>query len=59
MPSSMRGRIPDRDDFLTYVDNGRERIETWGKAVELAAPLGEDFLELVQSGRIRDVVEKM
>jgi hypothetical protein len=27
--------------------------------VELSAPLGEDFLELVASGKIRDVVEKL
>lgn len=53
------GKIPDRDDFMTYIDNGRQRIENWEKAVELSAPLGEDFLELVQSGRIRDMVEKM
>lgn len=52
-------RIPDRDDFLTFIDNSRQRIENWNKVVELSAPLGEDFLELVESGRIRDMVEKM
>ena len=53
------GKVPDRDDFLTYIDNGKQRIENWNKVVELAAPLGKDFLELVASGKIRDVVEKM
>ncbi|MHB8136832.1 MAG: hypothetical protein ACYDGO_00415 [Smithellaceae bacterium] len=52
-------RIPDRDDFLTFIDNSGQRIENWNKVVELSAPLGEDFLELVESGRIRDMVEKM
>lgn len=52
------GKVPDRDDFVTYIDNGSQRIENWNKAVELSRPLGEDFLELVESGKIRDVVEK-
>jgi len=52
------GRVPDRDDFKRYIDNGKQRIQNWNKAVELSAPLGEDFLELAQSGRIREIVEK-
>lgn len=52
-------KVPDRDDFLTYIDDGKQRIENWNKAVELSASLGEDFLELIESGRIRDRVEKM
>ena len=53
------GKVPDRDDFLTYIDDSRRRIENWNKVVELSAPLGEDFLELVASGKIREIVEKM
>ena len=53
------GKIPDRDDFRRYIDNGKQRIQNWNNVVELSAPLGEVFLELVQSGKIRDVVEKM
>ena len=53
------GKVPDRDDFLTHIDDGKQRIANWNKAVKLSAPLGEDFLELVQSGKIRDVVEKL
>jgi hypothetical protein len=52
-------KIPDRADFLTYIDDQETRIKNWRKAVELAAPLGEEFLELVASGRIRDIVEKL
>jgi len=52
-------KVPDRDDFLTFMDNNKQRIQNWNKAVELSAPLGEDFLELIESGRIRDMVEKM
>ena len=53
------GKVPDRDDFARYVDDSSKRIQNWQKAVELSAGLGEDFLELVQSGRLKDVVEKM
>ena len=53
------GKVPDRDDFVNYIDNSSRRIENWNRAVELSAPLGEDFLELVASGRIREMVEKI
>lgn len=52
-------KIPDRDDFLTYMDDPGTRIKNWRKAVELAAPLGEEFLELTASGRIKEVVERI
>jgi hypothetical protein len=53
------GRIPDRDDFRTFIDDQERRIANWRRTVELSAPLGEEFLELIASGRIRDVVEKL
>jgi hypothetical protein len=52
-------RIPDRTDFLTYIDDPETRIINWRKAVELAAPLGEEFLELVASGKIKNIVERL
>ncbi len=52
-------KIPDRTDFITYIDDHQTRIKNWRKAVELAAPLGEEFLELVESGRIKDIVERL
>ena len=53
------GRIPDRSDFVTFMDNQKQRTENWHKVVDIAAPLGEEFLELVASGRIKEVVEKL
>ena len=53
------GRIPDRGDFKTFVDDQATRIANWRRAVELAAPLGEEFLELIESNRLKDVVEKL
>jgi hypothetical protein len=52
------GKVPDRDDFLTFIDDPAERIRYWRRTVEMAAPLGEMFLELVESGRIRRVLER-
>jgi hypothetical protein len=51
------GKVPDRTDFVTFINDQGTRINNWRKAVELSAPLGEEFLELVESGKIRDVVE--
>ncbi|MBU4121630.1 MAG: phospholipase, partial [Proteobacteria bacterium] len=53
------GRIPDRGDFATFIDDPATRIANWRRAVELAEPLGEEFLELIASGRLKDVVEKL
>ncbi|MFH1078990.1 MAG: hypothetical protein V1766_01795 [Pseudomonadota bacterium] len=53
------GKVPDRSDFKTFIDDPEARIQYWLQAVEQAAPLGEQFLELVASGRIRDVVEPL
>jgi len=50
------GKIPDREDLVTYVDNQDTRIRNWWKAVEQSAHLGDEFLELAASGRIRESV---
>jgi hypothetical protein len=53
------GKIPERDDFAKFIDNPSARIKNWWRAVELAQPLGEEFLELVESNKIKAVVEKI
>jgi len=53
------GRVPDREDFVTFIDDPETRVKNWRKAVELCAPLGEQFLEIVKSGKIREVVERL
>ncbi|MCG6533758.1 MAG: hypothetical protein L7F78_03515 [Syntrophales bacterium LBB04] len=52
-------RIPDRVDYLTYLNDPRQRMANWRQVVTKSAPLGEEFLELVASGKIRDRVEKL
>ena len=52
-------KVPDRTDFTTYIDDPETRTGNWRKAVELSASLGEDFLELIESHKLQDLVEKM
>ncbi len=54
-----RGKIPDRNDFKEYINNPAMRIKNWWRAVELSEPLGEQFLELIESKKIRNVVQEM
>ena len=51
------GKAPDRDDFVTYVDDNPLRIAKWKEAIALSANLGEEFLELVESGNIKKYLE--
>ncbi len=53
------GKVPEREDFVTFIDDPATRIKNWRQAVELSEPLGEEFLELVESGKIKDAVEKL
>lgn len=44
------GKIPDRKDFWTFDD--AERLRRWGAAIAASRRLGEEFGELVESGRL-------
>lgn len=50
-------RIPDRQDFLRFQGNDRERYRTWNFAAGKSRELGTAFLETVSSNRIRDIVQ--
>ena len=53
------GRVPERDDFIRYMSEPERRIKNWRKAVRLTSHLGEVFMELVESGKIREKVERI
>lgn len=53
------GKIPDRDDFETFIDDPASRILNWQKVVEICAPLGEEFADCVESGKIRAIAEPL
>jgi hypothetical protein len=53
------GRIPDRRDFLRLVGRDDERVKFWEKSVAMSRRLGDTFMENVESGRIRELVQKI
>jgi len=50
-------KIPDRKDFSTFKGKDKERMAYWRVVVEKNKQLGDEFLEAVQSGKIRQVVK--
>jgi hypothetical protein len=54
-----RGEIPDRRHFISLAGRDDERIAAWEKTVEMSSRLGEHFLEVVETGRIRELVQKI
>lgn len=53
------GKIPDRDDFRTFADDPERRVRYWQETVRLSESLGEQFLELLESGKLREAVEQL
>ncbi len=53
------GKLPDREDFRSFMDDPATRIRNWQEAVRRSAPLGEQFFELVESGKLRSMVERI
>ncbi len=53
------GKLPDRTDFKRYLgnDDGRERY--WRQAMTESARLGDEFLELVESGRLAERLQPL
>jgi len=51
------GKIPDRKDFKTFFGKDKERMEYWKKVVEENKKLGDEFFEVVESGRIREIAK--
>ncbi len=53
------GKLPDRSDFKRYLgdDAGRERY--WRHAMAESTRLGDEFLELVDSGRLADRLQPL
>ena len=51
------GKIPDRNDFvkLPY----KERVRYWSVVIQESQRLGDEFLEQVNSGRVRETVQPL
>ena len=47
------GKIPDRNDFILFKGRDNERISYWNDVVDASFCLGEEFLDLVETGKIK------
>ncbi|MDX1756939.1 MAG: patatin-like phospholipase family protein [Marinobacter sp.] len=52
-------KLPDRKDFERYVGDDAAREKAWREAVAASEQLGDEFLELVESGRLREVLRPL
>lgn len=53
------GKIPDRNDFKTFVGRDEDRIRYWRKVVDESKKLADEFMETVNSGKIRSVLKPL
>jgi len=53
------GRLPDRNDFAAFANNPSERIKRWDEVSRLSDILGEQFMDDVESGRIRNLIRPL
>jgi hypothetical protein len=49
-------KIPDRNDFVTYSEDHIGRIRVWEKALDQCSILGDELLEDIASGKIKDKI---
>ena len=47
-------KIPDRNDFYKFSGQDAERISYWNTAVNMGGDMADEFMEYVESGKIRD-----
>ncbi|MFT0632784.1 patatin-like phospholipase family protein [Pseudomonas sihuiensis] len=53
------GKLPDRTDFKRYLGNDAGRERYWRQAMAESARLGDEFLELVESGRLAEHLQPL
>ncbi|GGC96837.1 patatin-like phospholipase family protein [Halopseudomonas salina] len=53
------GKLPDRKDFTRFVGRDVEREAYWRKAMAESERLGDEFLELTESGRLIDRLQPL
>lgn len=53
------GRIPDRKDFKRLMGKDDVRVKAWTRAAEDSLLLGDAFMELTATGRIRQAVQPL
>jgi len=53
------GEIPNRRHFVSLAGHDDERVAAWEKTVKMSSRLGEQFLEVVETGQIRELVQRI
>ena len=53
------GKLPDRTDFKRYLGNDAGRERYWRQAMAESARLGDEFLELVENGRLAERLQPL
>lgn len=53
------GKLPDRKDFERYAGNDVGREKAWHGAIAASDRLGDEFMELVDSGRLKEVLRPL
>jgi len=46
-------------DFKTFLRKDKERMGYWKSCVERNEALGDEFLEAIESGRIREIIKPL
>ncbi|MBC9250291.1 hypothetical protein A9179_08415 [Pseudomonas alcaligenes] len=59
LASLPHGKLPDRSDFKRYLGNDAGRERYWRQAMAESTRLGDEFLELVDSGRLIDRLQPL
>ena len=52
-------KLPDRKDFERYVGDDAARERAWRSAIAESDRLGDEFMELVETGRLPDVLRPL
>jgi hypothetical protein len=52
-----RGRIPDRNDFYEFAGKDAARIAVWREVIAQSRRMADEFKNLVETGKIREVVQ--
>ncbi|MCF8054559.1 MAG: hypothetical protein K9K75_05000 [Deltaproteobacteria bacterium] len=52
-------KVPDRDDLKKYASDNNLRKQKWREAARLSTRLGEEFMEAIDSGKIRGMLGKL
>ena len=54
-----RKKIPDRNDFWHFKGRNADRIKCWKEVIKKSERLGHEFLEAVETGKIRELIKPM